>query len=185
VKHFRVPLGHGVAGLVALSGQPMAISDAASDPRLASDIAESVGYVPQSILCMPLFYGDRIIGVLELLDKEGSATFDAADMDMLSLFANQAAVALQQSRTHHNLAALVTELLQPPADARERDADRARDFAALTEEEAVFRDSLELARLVQEIAGRGEAELDLCRSILSGFADYLRLRPGSWASFDQ
>src|SRR5438105_2701559 len=39
VKKFAVPLGHGIAGLVALSGQPMAISDAQHDPRHASDIA--------------------------------------------------------------------------------------------------------------------------------------------------
>src|SRR5436190_12662437 len=69
VKKFSVPLGHGIAGLVALSGQPMAISDAQHDPRQASDIAQSVGYVPQSILCVPLFYNEEIIGVLELLDK--------------------------------------------------------------------------------------------------------------------
>src|SRR5215218_274795 len=56
VKKFRVPLGHGIAGLVAVSGQPMAVSDAESDPRQAADIAQSVGYTPQSILCVPLFY---------------------------------------------------------------------------------------------------------------------------------
>ena len=40
VKRFRVPLGHGIAGIVAASGQAMAIRDAAGDPRLASDIAD-------------------------------------------------------------------------------------------------------------------------------------------------
>ena len=76
-KKYRIPLGHGIAGLVAVSGQPMAISDAQSDPRLAADVAEGIGYIPQSILCMPLFYGDRIIGAIELLDKEGASSFDA------------------------------------------------------------------------------------------------------------
>src|SRR5206468_5403043 len=71
VKKFTVPLGHGIAGLVAVSGQPIAVSDASKDPRQAADIARSVGYVPQTILCVPLFYNDQIIGVLELLDKEG------------------------------------------------------------------------------------------------------------------
>jgi signal transduction protein with GAF and PtsI domain len=54
-KKFRVPLGHGIAGLVAVSGQPMAVSDAESNPHQAADIARSVGYTPQSILCVPLF----------------------------------------------------------------------------------------------------------------------------------
>src|SRR5829696_4934938 len=68
VKRFRVPLGHGIAGIVAASGQAMAIKDARGDPRLASDIADSVGYVPETVLCVPLFYGDNVIGALELLD---------------------------------------------------------------------------------------------------------------------
>ncbi|HZO24943.1 MAG TPA: GAF domain-containing protein [Chloroflexota bacterium] len=58
VKKFRVPLGHGVAGLVALTGQPMAVSDTAEDDRDAADIAEAIGYVPKNLLAVPLFYSD-------------------------------------------------------------------------------------------------------------------------------
>src|SRR5215207_8419633 len=83
VKKFRVPLGYGIAGLVAVSGQPMAISNAENDPRQAADIAQSVGYAPQSILCVPLFYEDQVIGVLELLDKEGAPSSSASDMEDL------------------------------------------------------------------------------------------------------
>ena len=115
VKRIRVPHGQGVAGLVAASGQPMAIADAGSDPRHASDIAQQIGYYPETILCVPLFYGDRLTGVLELLDKDGAPAFSAADMNTLGLFANQAAVAIEQSRTHRNLAALLAELLRTPA----------------------------------------------------------------------
>ena len=69
VKRIRLPHGQGVAGLVAVSGQPMAIADAGSDPRHARDIAQLIGYYPETILCVPLFYGDHLTGVLELLDK--------------------------------------------------------------------------------------------------------------------
>jgi signal transduction protein with GAF and PtsI domain len=65
VRKFRVPLGRGIAGLVAVSGQPMAISDASSDPRQAADIAKSVGYTPGTILCVPLIHNEVVIGVLE------------------------------------------------------------------------------------------------------------------------
>ncbi len=77
VRKFRVPLGHGIAGLVAVTGQPMAVSDAERDPRQAADIARSVGYTPQTILCVPLYYRDEVIGVLELLDKQGAPSFTA------------------------------------------------------------------------------------------------------------
>ena len=180
VKRFRVPIGHGIAGLVALTGQPMAVANAREDARQAKDIAESVGYLPESILCVPLFYGDRTIGVLELLDKEGQPTFSAADLDTLALFADQAGVAVEQSRTHRDLAALLSELLSAAGTADAALHTRARGFVAAVEADDVsFREALELAALVQEIAVGGEREFDACRTILRGFAEYLRLRPAA------
>ena len=179
VKKFRVPLGHGIAGLVAVSGQPMAISNAENDPRQAADIAQSVGYAPQSILCVPLFYEDQVIGVLELLDKEGASSFSASDMEDLSLFANQAAVAIEQSRTNRNLAALLGEALRAldgAAGGTEGLRERAQDFAERIERDAAFRRAFDLARLVQEVAHQGENELRACQTILRGFAEYLRSR---------
>lgn len=163
-KQFRVPLGHGIAGIVAASGQPMAVADAESDARVASDIAESVGYIPQTVLCVPLFYGERVIGVLELLDKEGGRTFSAADMEALALFANQAAVALQLSRTYQGVARLLRG---------------GSDRTPGTEDDAESRDALALAALVHEIASRGEEELRACHTLLGGFAAYLRSRPAA------
>lgn len=179
VKKFRVPLGHGIAGLVAASGQPMAVSDAASDPRQAADIARSVGYAPESILCVPLFYNEQVIGVLELLDKEGAPSFSATDMEDLSLFANQAAVAIEQSRTNRNLAALLDEVLESlggPGDDGGLQ-ERAQAFAERLEEDATFNQALDLARLVQEISHQGENEMRGCQAILRGFAEYLRSKP--------
>ncbi|MDP9372416.1 MAG: GAF domain-containing protein [Chloroflexota bacterium] len=179
VKKFRVPLGHGIAGLVAVTGQPMAIAEAQHDPRLAADIARSVGYIPRSILCVPLFYDDRVTGVLELLDKIGAPSFHAGDMETLGLFANQAAVAIEQSRANRNLGALLGETLRS-LEGGAGLAERARAFAARTEEEDLTtREALDLAALVQEIARAGERERRLCRTILQGFAEYLRTRPGA------
>jgi len=181
VKKFSVPLGHGIAGLVAVSGQPMAVSDAQHDPRHASDIAQSVGYVPQSILCVPLLYNDQVIGVLELLDKTSAPSFSAADMEILGLFANQAAVAIEQSRTHRNLASLIGEVLQSLGGLSEHQREQLglgmRNFATEIEDDRAYRQALELARLVQEIVWQGEQEAVLCRSVLESFANYLRSRP--------
>ena len=173
VKKFRIPLGHGIAGLVAVSGQPMAVSEAENDPRQATDIAESVGYKPQSILCVPLFYDDRVIGVLELLDKEGASSFSSDDIQDLGYFANQAAVAIEQSRANRSLAALLGEMLGGEENGLR---ERAQAFAGRLEEDAGFERALELAGLAREIAGRGEEEFKGCRTILRGFADYLRSR---------
>ncbi len=181
VKRLRVPLGHGIAGLVAVTGQPMAISDAQSDPRQAADIARSVGYTPQNILCVPLLVDDEVIGVLELLDKTTSPSFTTRDMEVLGMFARQAGVAIEQSRTQQSVGRLMTMALRAARDASpERQArleEQARSFAESIEEDPASRRALELAGLVQEITHHGASEAELCRTILQGFLDYLRSRP--------
>lgn len=181
VKKFRVPLGHGVAGLVALTGQPMAVSDTSTDDRDAADIAEAVGYVPQNILCVPLFYGDQVIGVLELLDKQGASHFSPEDMEALGLFANQAAVAIEQSRNQGRLEALVASFIESlggvPEHQRQSLAERAGGFASDVSQDPLYQRSIDLARLVQEIVAQGEREWQACHGILASFAEFLRSRP--------
>jgi len=180
LKDVRVPLGHGIAGGVALSGQPMAVSDVQKDERWAAEIGEQVGYAPESILCVPLFYEDAVIGVLELLDKEGAASFDEDDIRTLSLFANQAAVAIEQSRVQESAGALVASVLRSVVtngegvdESLENDI---RELSASLEEDELFLRSLRLAELVHEIGREGERELDACQHILESFAAYLRAR---------
>ena len=181
VRKFRIPLGHGIAGLVAVSGQPMAVSDAAKDPRQAADIAESVGYAPESILCVPLVYEDGVMGVLELLDREGAPSFNASDMEASGHFANQAAVAIEQSRAQGNLAALLGGVLGSLGGVSEHRIESLREgvapFVEGVEEDAAHRRALELADLVREISHGGEEESRACHTILRGFAEYLRSRP--------
>ncbi|HJT57986.1 MAG TPA: GAF domain-containing protein [Ktedonobacteraceae bacterium] len=180
VKKFRIPLGHGIAGLVAVSGQPMAVSHAESDLRQASDVAQAIGYVPRTILCAPLIYSNRITGVLELLDKTGDSSFNIDDMNVLSMFANQAAVAIEQSRMHESLLPLIVETLQATggitAYSREELQQLSLDFITTIEQSSVYHNAMEFARLIHEISWQGDEELKMCYVILSGFADYLRSR---------
>jgi len=181
VRHLRVPLGHGIAGLVAMTGQPIIVADAERDPRQASDISQVAGYTPRTILCVPLLRNDRVIGVLEMLDKHGSPSFGPADMEMSALFAEQAAVAIEQSLTIRNtvglLAASLAQLVGPGDD--HAIAEQAEGFARRVEGTPLYQRALDLAILVREIAGSGDAELRLCETILRGFAEYLRSRSAS------
>lgn len=179
VKQFRVPVGHGIAGHVAVTGQPIAISEAAADPRTATDIADRVGFRPDSILCVPLFYDDEVIGVLELLDKEDGSSFSADDIESLGLFANQAAVAIEHSRVHTSLGALIGDVLRTVGNGKELRRTVEQDasaFASRVAQDPTSRHALALAQLVQEIARAGEREAQACHAILESFADYLRGR---------
>ncbi len=65
----EVPVGRGLVGWTAMSGQPVAVRDVRTDARFAQDIAESTGYVPTAILAAPFFdAGGEVMGVLEVLD---------------------------------------------------------------------------------------------------------------------
>jgi len=182
VGKFRVPLGHGVAGLVAVTGHPLAVSDAESDLRQAAAISEQMGYRPQSLLCVPLFYGHRIIGVLELVDKEGAPAFAPKDMELLGLFAHLAGAAIEQSRTHQDLTVLVQQVVHSlggnSKEERHELLRGARDFARHTQQtDASYNQALEIARLVHEIVAHGGETSRAVQTILRGFADYLQSQP--------
>ncbi len=90
----RIPAEVGIAGWVAESGQPLVVEDVAADPRFAEDEARRTGYVPKGLMAAPLLLEDRVLGVLNVLDRPERRRFSVAEMDLLGLFANQAAVAL-------------------------------------------------------------------------------------------
>jgi GAF domain-containing protein len=90
----RFPSSSGIAGWVLVTRQPIVIEDVERDPRFARDVAESTGYVPRGLMAVPLLHGERVLGVLEVLDRPQQTRFTLAEMDLLGMFANQAAIAL-------------------------------------------------------------------------------------------
>jgi len=92
----RFPAGTGVAGWVLATRTPLVIEDVARDPRFAKDVAEGTGYVPQGLMAVPLLHDEEALGVLEVLDRQSRFTLE--EMELLGLFASQAAIALDLLR---------------------------------------------------------------------------------------
>ena len=90
----RFPSSTGIAGWVLVTRQPLVIEDVLEDPRFGREVAESTGYVPRGLMAVPLLHEERSLGVLEVLDRPQRASFSLREMDLLGLFANQAAIAL-------------------------------------------------------------------------------------------
>ena|SRR5215210_717065 len=88
----RIPSGQGVAGWVLTTRQPIVIEDVQADARHAKDVAERTGYVPQGLMAVPVLHEETALGVLQVLDRK--TNFSLGEMDLLGLFANQAAIAL-------------------------------------------------------------------------------------------
>jgi GAF domain-containing protein len=169
VVGMRIGLDQGVAGYVANTGQPIAISNVQSDPRFARDAAEKTGYVPRSILAMPLTVEDRVIGVMEVLDKISAPSFGMQDMELLGMFARQAAIAIHQSQHLDALNdALIENLRALVSPEAAVDIQRAME----NDDAGQHEDVMEIARLFQEIASLGEADRKACIQILEAFAQY-------------
>lgn len=91
----RFPAGRGIAGWVATSGEPMVVDDLADDPSFDRSLAESTEYVPNSLMAAPLISESRVLGVLEVLDASPQARSSVRELDLLAMFARQAAAALR------------------------------------------------------------------------------------------
>jgi GAF domain-containing protein len=143
----RFPADTGIAGWVLVTRQPLVLEDVGADTRFARDVAEGTGYVPNGLMAVPLLHGERALGVLEVLDRPSRSQFTLAESDLLGLFANQAAIAL--------------DLLQSARRARAVIAERSGDEAVV-------------ARLASALAGLEEEERAAGLRLLTALEEVLR-----------
>jgi GAF domain-containing protein len=129
----RLPANKGIAGWVLVTRQSLAVDDLANDKRFARGSAEQTGYVPNAMMSVPLLHGDDVLGVLSVLDPPKETRFGITEMDLLGLFAAQAAIALdllQRARRAHtaltddNSPAASVARLAAALERREDDAGR-------------------------------------------------------------
>lgn len=151
----------------------MAVQNVQKNKLFDQDFAKSTGYVPRSILAMPLFIGDRVIGVMEVLDKINAPTFGMQDMELLGLFARQAALAIYNAQQVENLQAALTEGLRRLAQGDEHNPLQEA-LAELVDDES---NSLKaIAARFYEISRLGESERQACLEILEAFGKYARTK---------
>jgi GAF domain-containing protein len=171
----KFPLDKGIAGYVVMTGQPLAISNVRQDARFNQDFAKSTGYVPNSILAMPLRAGERVVGVMEVLDKINAASFGIQDMELLGMFAHQAAIAIDQSqRLDHIQDALVQGLKRLVLAEPILESTELLSILDATGDAHASADLLALADLFSQISELGEAERKACLQVLNTFAEYQR-----------
>jgi GAF domain-containing protein len=158
----------GVAGYVFSTGQPIALSDVRSDPRFDQGAAQRTGYVPRSIAAVPLVDDGATVGVLQVLDKRSTPTFTLRDMELLAVFARQAAAAIEASKVQRDTARLLRGTLLRLADGGLGSAQVDELVAAATGGlDSDGDDRLwELVDLLAGLRGLNERELELVIDIL-------------------
>jgi serine/threonine protein kinase len=93
----RLPPGTGIAGQVVETGSPEAVPDCRTDPRFAARIAAGTGYVPYTMLIVPLVRRGQSIGALSILDRRDGRGYRQDDIEPAALFADLAVKALDVS----------------------------------------------------------------------------------------
>jgi GAF domain-containing protein len=105
-----IGIGEGIAGYVVQTGEAIAISHPADDPRFGRTFSEQTGFVPESILAVPLQTRDAIVGVIEILDCRDGA-FSSDDLALASVFAKQAAIAIDATRVEREFPIMLVNAL--------------------------------------------------------------------------
>lgn len=153
----------GIAGYVFSTGQPLAVADVAADPRFERATAEQTGYVPRSLLAVPLADADGIVGVMEWLDRTDGAPFDLLDLEVARRVAAAATATARATRLEHDAGGLLRRALAATADGTSH-ADTAavealveRLTADLATHEALWR----LADRIGQLRDADPDDLDL------------------------
>ncbi len=168
VVGLAIGTGQGVAGYVFSTGQPIALSDVAADARFGRQTAEETGYVPRSLIAVPLADHEGILGVLEVLDKRGDGGFDLRDVELASVFARQATVAIRSSRIERDTAALLRGALAAATEATD-----TVDIGTIVADAVAGLDDADadpvwaLADQIASLRAADPAELDLVRELLA------------------
>jgi Nif-specific regulatory protein len=99
VKKFSLSKGEGVAGWVYEHNTSVIVNDVENEPRHFSDISRQIGFPTSSLLAVPMRIRDHCVGVLEILNKKDGKRFTQDDLKWLEIFANQAALAIQNAKS--------------------------------------------------------------------------------------
>lgn len=113
-----IPKGSGIAGWVALHGEPRVIDDVTQEPSWNSKVDDTIEFRTRSILAVPLKTHSKITGVLEGINKIGSSHWEEEDITTLTILAGQAAIAIENARLFQQsdfIAEMVHELRTPLA----------------------------------------------------------------------
>ncbi|UCG11148.1 MAG: sensor domain-containing diguanylate cyclase [Deltaproteobacteria bacterium] len=100
LNNVSIELGEGIAGTVALTGEPILVSDVEQDPRFSDRVDGLTGFVTRSLICLPLKMQGSVIGVIEVVNPEDQFLFQHNFTPVLSILADYVAIAIHNSRTY-------------------------------------------------------------------------------------
>ncbi len=96
-EKYRVAMGQGIAGWVARNRRPLVVNDVYQDERFDPNFDKSTGFTTRAILCAPLLYKGKLLGVIQAINPINQPQFFEEDMNLFRVFGDQAALAVQNA----------------------------------------------------------------------------------------
>jgi len=100
VRRIVVPMGKGIAGWVAAHRRSLIVNDVASDGRFTGWVDEMTGFTTRAILCVPLLYREKLLGVMEVINKVDGTEFTDGDLRLCESMGSLAAIAIDNAQIH-------------------------------------------------------------------------------------
>ncbi len=120
IKQITLPIGEGVAGWVAQHGQSLIVNAPEKDPRFFRGVDEQTAFTTRNLICVPVRVKERMLGVLEAINKKEGDGFDEEDLSLFSSLSNQVAIALDNARLYEELEGLFFQTVESLAEAIEQ-----------------------------------------------------------------
>lgn len=120
VKKITLSMGEGIAGWVAKTGKPLIVNAPERDPRFFRGVDERTEFKTRNIICVPVKVKEKVIGVLETINKKKGEGFDRGDLSLFASLADQVAIALDNARLYHELEEMFFQTAESLADAIEK-----------------------------------------------------------------
>jgi len=95
---YRIKSDAGVAGWVTTHREPLIVNNPRQDHRFLTQVDETFNFHTRSIVCVPLITGSKLVGVIQLLNRENGLDFTDTDVVLLSILSHVAATALEEMR---------------------------------------------------------------------------------------
>jgi sigma-B regulation protein RsbU (phosphoserine phosphatase) len=182
LDEIRLPIGRGLAGWVAETGEDIILDDAYDDPRFDTSLDSRSGFRTRSMICVPIKNRHKsVVGVLQLLNKK-DAPFGPRDVEFLSSVSDHLAIAMENTMLHRSLVVKdrmerelmlgreVQARLFPPAPAAVPGVEFAAAFRPCFEVAGDYYDfvplpSGELGLAIGDVSGKGASAAIIMSSV--------------------
>jgi HD-GYP domain-containing protein (c-di-GMP phosphodiesterase class II) len=119
IKEIRLKMGEGIAGWVASTGQPLIVDDVQKDPRFSKKADDKSAFTTRNMICVPVKIKDKIIGVLQAINKRGGQPFTQWDLEEFQSLSAQVAIAIENANLYKELREAFLGTAQALGDAIE------------------------------------------------------------------